>query len=85
MMLHNKNNEKKSLSYWHKITNVKKNQFKKAFIINSISSKHIRPNNRLPHGTLQIRIHDKIITHTVYGYIQGLKNQSMTCGNSSVG
>lgn len=73
MILHRNINEKKALNYWSKITRIPEDQFKKACFSLSKSSKGLRKKHQLPYGTLQIRIHDKRLTHQVYGYIKGLK------------
>lgn len=74
MILHKNIKEKKALDYWSKVAKIPKNQFKKACFSLSRSSKKIRRKNKLPYGTLQIRVHDKILTHKIYGYLKGLKN-----------
>lgn len=73
MILHKNIKENEALDYWARITKINKEQFKKACYSLSKSSKKIRDKNRLPFGTLQIRILDKRLTHQVYGYIKGLK------------
>lgn len=73
MILHQNIKEKTALNYWSKITKIPKGQFKKACYTLSKSSQKIRNRNRLPFGTLQIRILNKNLTHQVYGFINGLK------------
>lgn len=73
MILHKNIKENDALNYWSKITKIPKKQFKKACFSLSKSSQNKRKINKLPFGTLQIRILDKKITHQVYGYIDGLK------------
>lgn len=74
MILHNNISGRKALDFWAKITKVKRSQFKKSCFSLSRSSKKIRRRNQLPYGTLQVRIHNKELTHRVYGYIKGLKH-----------
>ena len=76
MILHQNTHEEKCLDYWSGLTQVPKNQFKKACYAISKSSQQKRTKKKLPHGTLQIRVLDKKITHKVYGYILGLKKQT---------
>jgi transposase-like protein len=73
MILHKNVKKNEALDYWAGITKINKEQFKKACYSLSKSSKKIRSKNKLPFGTLQIRILDKRLTHRVYGYIKGLK------------
>lgn len=73
MMLHSNVDENISLNYWSRITHVNKSQFKKACYSLSKRSKQLRNINKLPYGTLQIRVHNKNLTQQVYGYIEGIK------------
>ncbi len=73
LILHPNIDAKEAINYWSKLTNVSKIQFKKPCYSLSKSSKKRRKKRQLPYGTLQVRIHDKSLTHKVYGYIKGLK------------
>ncbi len=75
MILHKNIKEEKALKYWSEITKVPVKQFKKACYSVSKSSKGKRNKYKLPFGTLQVRIHDKQLTHQIYGYIRGLKRE----------
>lgn len=73
MILHGNIDENLALNYWSMVTNVDKLQFKKACYSLSKSSKKARGIDKLPYGTLQVRIHNKELTQEVYGYIEGIK------------
>jgi hypothetical protein len=73
MILHANVDENLALDHWSKITQVDKLQFKKACYSLSKSSKQLRNIDKLPYGTLQVRVHNKKLTQEVYGYIEGIK------------
>lgn len=77
LILHENIEEKKAINYWAKITQVPEDQFKKPCYSLSKSSKKIRKKRQLPYGTLQVRIHDKKLTHKIYGYVKGLKSAGL--------
>ena len=68
-------NEKEALDYWQKITGLSPNNFKKTYYGISKSSQGKRPFNRLPYGTIQIRIGDTDNFHKIMGFIDGLVKQ----------
>ena len=68
-------NEKEALNYWQKITGLNANNFKKTYYGISKSSQGKRPFNRLPYGTIQIRIGDTNNFHKIMGFINGLMKQ----------
>lgn len=72
MVLHEGVSTEIALKFWSKLTNVSREQFKKPCFSISKRSKGKRNPKRLPYGTLQIRILDKNLTHTLYGHIAGL-------------
>ena len=72
MVLHQNTSAEKALNFWSNLTGVPKKQFKKPCFSLSKSSQRKRNPKRLPYGTLQIRILDKNLTHTLYGHIAGL-------------
>ncbi len=69
-------NEKEIVSYWQKVTKLPRNNFGKVYRGVSVSSKRKRPYNRLPYGTIQIRINDTILFHKIMGWIKGIKKFS---------
>lgn len=61
--------------YWSKITGLSLTQFRKSQTKISKSSKHKRPINRLPYGTLHITIGDAYLNKKLKGWILGLSQQ----------
>ena len=66
-------NENHVFNYWHAITGIKKENFGKVYVGVSRSSQGKRPYNRLPYGTIQIRVADTKLFHQIIGWIEGLK------------
>lgn len=66
-------NEGHVFNYWHSITGIKKENFGKVYVGVSRSSQGKRPYNRLPYGTIQIRVADTKLFHQIIGWIEGLK------------
>ena len=64
--------EEHALKYWMRITRLPKKNFTKSYYGISKSSQHKRPYNRLPYGTLQIRVNDTKKFHCIMGWIEGL-------------
>lgn len=60
------------LKFWQKITNLPADRFGKIYTGVSISSKGKRPFNRLPYGTILIRVNDTPLFHRVMGWIEGV-------------
>ena len=69
-------NEKEVLNFWHRITNIPLKQFSKTLYVISKSSQGKRPYNRLPHGTLSIRVNDSKLFHKIMGWIDGVSSQA---------
>jgi len=61
------------LKYWEKITGIKKEKFGKIYYGVSKSSLGKRPFNRLPYGTIQIRVNETKLFHQIMGWIEGIK------------
>ncbi len=61
------------LAYWSSITGIKKERFGKMYYGISKSSLGKRPFNRLPYGTIQIRVNDTQLFHRIMGWIAGLQ------------
>ena len=68
-------NEKTALAYWQKATNLPKTCFSKPSYIVSKSSQGKRPYNRLPYGTIQVRVNSTEKFHTLMGWVEGIKKQ----------
>lgn len=65
--------EKELLEFWSKTTNISKEKFGKFYYGVSKSSLRKRPFNILPFGTIQIRVNDTKLFHTIIGWIEGLR------------
>ncbi len=76
MRLYDHINESKARSYWRKVTGLEDTNFDKALYLVSISSKRKRPFNRLPYGTVQIRVGDTKNFHKLIGWIEGIKKSA---------
>lgn len=61
------------LAYWSIITKIREKNFGKIYYGISKSSAGKRPYNRLPHGTIQIRVNDTNLFNRVMGWIEGTK------------
>lgn len=62
------------LLYWQRITGLPKSQFNKPQYPISKSSMGKRPFNRLPFGTIQIRVGDTPKFYKIMGWIEALRN-----------
>ncbi len=69
-------NEDHVFQYWHTVTGIQKGNFGKVYVGVSRSSQGKRPYNRLPYGTIQIRVSDTQLFHGIIGLIEGLKKNS---------
>ena len=67
-------NEQVALRYWREVTNLPKENFYKVQYAISKSSLGKRPYNRLPYGTIQIRVGDTKNFHRIMGSIEGIKS-----------
>lgn len=65
-------NSKELLTFWQKITKLPKENFGKMYYGISRSSLRKRPFNRLPHGTILIRVNSTNLFHRIIGWIEGL-------------
>lgn len=75
MRLYPNINERVAMKYWMNITNLDKQNFTKTTYLISSASKHKRPFNRLPYGTLQVAVYNTEKFHRIMGWIEGVKNQ----------
>lgn len=66
-------NADETLEYWAKITKIRRENFGKVYYGVSKSSLGKRPYNRLPFGTIQIRVNNTKLFHRIMGWIEGLK------------
>lgn len=66
-------NAQDEIKYWSKTLNLSIFQFYKPSIVISKSSKGKRPFNRLPHGTIQLRVADTKEFHRLMGMIDGIR------------
>lgn len=68
--------EGKARSYWTRAAGlVKPNFFATTYAVSALS-KHIRPRNRLPYGTLHIEVCDTEKFHFLLGLIEGVKDSA---------
>ena len=65
-------NEDELLQFWKKITNLPEKNFGKFYYGISKSSQGKKPFNRLPYGTLQVRVNNTNLFHQIMGGIEGL-------------
>lgn len=64
-------NAVESIKFWSEITKIPTEHFK-AYSQVSSASKHRRPANFLPHGTIQIRMNNPVNFYKIRGYIDGI-------------
>lgn len=65
-------NERHLLDYWSGATKIRKENFGKIYYGVSKSSAGKRPYNRLPYGTIQIRVNDTNLFNRIMGWIEGI-------------
>lgn len=70
-------NEENLLKFWRDITGLPKENVGKVYYGVSKSSMGKRPFNRLPYGTIQIRVSSTNLFHKIIGWIEGLASQGM--------
>lgn len=68
-------NENELLTFWQKVTDIPYENFGKIYYGISKSSMGKRPFNRLPYGTIQIRVNSTNLFHKIMGWIEGLSLQ----------
>ncbi len=74
MRLYDGIDEQKALKYWLKVTGLPHKSVKETTYLVSISSKRKRPFNRLPYGTVQIRMNNTQKFHRIMGWIEWMRN-----------
>lgn len=75
LFLYDNIKEEEAKDFWTEVTDIPKTQFQKTQTETSISSKRDRPHNRLPYGTIQIRVSDTDLFHKIMGWTKGIKQQ----------
>ena len=75
MRLYPQMDEATALRYWSRMTGMNRMQFKKTTWMISGASRGKRPQDRLPHGTLQIGVNDTEKFHHLLGLIEGVKKR----------
>ncbi|MBI3305053.1 hypothetical protein HYZ80_01860 [Candidatus Parcubacteria bacterium] len=66
-------NETNLLNFWMRVTKIPRKNFGRAYYGVSKSSIGKRPYNRLPYGTIQVRVNDTQLFHRIMGWIEGVK------------
>ena len=69
-------NENELLKFWRQVTGIPQQNFGKTYYGISKSSLGKRPFNRLPYGTIAIRINNTDLFHKIMGWIEGLSQQA---------
>lgn len=67
-------NESTAIKFWSEQISVPVDNFGKTYYGISKSSLGKKPFNRLPYGTIQVRVADTKLFHKIIGWIAGLKN-----------
>lgn len=70
-------NKEEVLKYWQKILGLPRQNFKNVYFGVSLASQRKRPFNRLPYGTIQIRVSNTVLFHRIMGWIEGIQKQYM--------
>ena len=65
-------NANELLKFWQKVTDLPEGNFSKLYYGVSKSSAEKRPFNRLPYGTIVIRVNNTNLFHKIIGWIEGL-------------
>lgn len=66
--------EAQLIDHWSKITQIPFENFKKVYRTSNTVNQRKRSYNILPYGTLQIRVNDTALFHTIMGWIEGISN-----------
>ena len=72
VQIHPNVTSKVAVNYWSKITRIPKTQFSKTYSRVTPSSKHKRPPNALPYGTLRVSVYNGQITNKIKGWLSGI-------------
>lgn len=68
-------NEKEAIKYWKDVTKLPQQSFIKPTYVISRASQGKRPYNRLPYGTVQVRVNSTEKFHTLMGWVEGIKKK----------
>lgn len=69
-------NTEETIHFWQKVTQLPSSNFQKVYYGVSISSERKRGFNRLPHGTVQIRVNSTPLFYQIMGLIDGISADS---------
>jgi hypothetical protein len=72
IMLHSNNDISKAISFWSKLTKIKKEKFIKTFIFPKKTKKKVKKFENLTHGTVHIRINDVRLFFRIIGWLEGI-------------
>jgi len=72
--LHDNARTREAKKFWQKITGIPSQNFYKVNFYKNISSQGKRK-NRLPYGTIQLRVYNKKLINTILGWIEGINQQ----------
>lgn len=72
-------NEAELLRFWQGVTRLPQENFKKTYYGVSKSSQNKRPFNRLPYGTIAVRVNNTKLFHKIMGWLEGLAKVGLTC------
>lgn len=70
-------NKEEIIKFWMCTLQLNMENFKNVYFGVSISSQGKRPFNRLPYGTIQIRVNNTVLFHKIMGWIEGIQKQCM--------
>ncbi|MDO8621741.1 MAG: hypothetical protein Q7R80_00735 [bacterium] len=62
--------------YWSQVTGIPRTQFHATYLGVSRASQHRRAADRLPNGTVHVRINDTALYHRIMGWIAGVVRRS---------
>ena len=68
-------NKEKVIEYWMKTLTLARSNFGNVYFGISRASQGKRPFNRLPYGTIQVRVNNTNLFHRIMGWIEGLQKQ----------
>lgn len=70
-------NKEAVIQFWMQTLRLTKDNFKNVYFGISKSSQGKRPFNRLPYGTIQIRVNNTALFHKIMGWIEGIQKQCL--------
>ncbi len=75
LRLFDRKQEKQAIFYWLNVTGLKRESLGKISYVKSLSSQSKRQFNRLPFGTIAVRVSDTKKFHQLIGFIAGVKGK----------